>query len=237
MRFTKLLLTAGIISVSAMSAHADTLYGIYADATYWYPDVQVGTDKSDRLDYKDKEQVTFSANIEHGVPMVPNLYASHTPLKTEKDFTTAGKREVDLKSTDVVAYYELLDNVVSADVGLGAKILKGERKDLVKATGKDKKLVLKTKSLDKTLPMAYGSIGAKVPMTGFSGKIKAGYAEGSGVKVKDAQAEIKYDFVDNIAVDLGAKAGYRISEVKYDNDDVKLDSEFKGPYVGLEAHF
>ncbi len=231
MRFTKLLLTAGIISVSAISAHADTLYGVYADANYWYADANVGAHGNKKTDYKDKGQLMLSANVEHGVPMVPNVYASHTPLKTEKDFST-GKHEIDLTSTDLVAYYEVLDNVVSVDVGLGAKVLQGEGK-FTSIAGKK----LGGKSLDETLPMAYGSVGAKLPLTGLSAKVKAGYAKGSDVEATDAQAEVKYDFVDNIVVDLGAKAGYRVSKVKYDKKDVKLDSEFKGPYVGLEAHF
>ncbi|MBS9779583.1 MAG: TIGR04219 family outer membrane beta-barrel protein [Moraxellaceae bacterium] len=231
MRFTKLLLTAGLLAVSTMSAQADTIYGVYADANYWYPKASVGTNDN-KTDYKEKGQVILSANVEHGVPMVPNFYVSHTPLKTEKDFTV-GKHEVDLTSTDVVAYYEVLDNVVSADVGLGAKVLQGESKGIIAKGTKP----IASKSLDETLPMAYASVGAKMPMTGFSAKVKASYAKGSDVKATDAQAEVKYNFVDNIAVDLGAKAGYRISNVKYEKDKVKLDSEFKGPYVGLEAHF
>ncbi|MBS9778578.1 MAG: TIGR04219 family outer membrane beta-barrel protein [Gammaproteobacteria bacterium] len=232
MRFTKLLLTAGLISVSAMSAYADTVYGVYADANYWYPDASVGTNDKNKTDYDEKGQLMLSANVEHGVPMFPNVYASHTQLNTEKDTTAISKNEVDLTSTDVVAYYEVLDNVVSADVGLGAKVLQGESKNMLVGGTK-----VASQSLDETLPMAYGSVGAKLPLTGFSAKVKAGYAKGNDVEATDAQAEIKYDFVDNIVVDLGAKAGYRVSKVKYDKKDVKLDSEFKGPYVGLEAHF
>lgn len=39
-------------------------------------------------------------------------------------------------------------------------------------------------------------------------------------------------------VDVGAKVGYRLLNIDlddYENRDMKF--EFKGPYVGLEAHF
>lgn len=50
--------------------------------------------------------------------------------------------------------------------------------------------------------------------------------------------EAKYKFADNLLIDLGLTAGYRILNIDlddYDNNDLKF--EFKGPYVGLEAHF
>jgi len=46
------------------------------------------------------------------------------------------------------------------------------------------------------------------------------------------------NFIDNMLVDVGVKAGYRIFTVDlddYNRNDIKLD--FKGPYIGLNAHF
>ena len=54
----------------------------------------------------------------------------------------------------------------------------------------------------------------------------------------DAQAELKYNFIDSALVDAGAKLGYRILDIQLEQDssrETKL--KFKGPYIGLEAHF
>ena len=58
------------------------------------------------------------------------------------------------------------------------------------------------------------------------------------MKITDAQAEFQYDFVKTIFLDLGAKVGYRILNIELndiDKSDMKFD--FKGPYIGLNAHF
>ena len=58
------------------------------------------------------------------------------------------------------------------------------------------------------------------------------------VKITDAQAELQYDFIQSVAVDLGLKAGYRILNIELDDlDNRDMKFEFKGPYVGLNAHF
>ncbi|MEK5794670.1 hypothetical protein VXE63_21655, partial [Acinetobacter nosocomialis] len=44
--------------------------------------------------------------------------------------------------------------------------------------------------------------------------------------------------IDNLLVDVGLKAGYRILNIElddYEKNDLKFD--FKGPYVGLDIHF
>nr|WP_252725535.1 hypothetical protein [Acinetobacter indicus] len=49
---------------------------------------------------------------------------------------------------------------------------------------------------------------------------------------------LKYNFIDNLLVDVGLKAGYRILDVELnEGDERNLQLDFKGPYLGLEAHF
>ena len=57
------------------------------------------------------------------------------------------------------------------------------------------------------------------------------------VKITDFQAELQYNMIQNLLVDVGAKVGYRILNIDLDDDNDSLKMEFKGPYVGLEAHF
>ena len=54
----------------------------------------------------------------------------------------------------------------------------------------------------------------------------------------DLQAEVKYDVIDNVAFDVGIKAGYRVLKVELENvNATNVDLDFKGPYLGLEMHF
>ena len=49
---------------------------------------------------------------------------------------------------------------------------------------------------------------------------------------------MKYNFIDNLLVDVGLKAGYRILDVELnEGDERNLQLDFKGPYLGLEPHF
>lgn len=80
--------------------------------------------------------------------------------------------------------------------------------------------------------------GVKLPFTGLSAKAEASFAKLTDTQVTDAQLELKYNFVDTLLVDVGAKAGYRILDIQLEegsNQEAKL--KFKGPYLGLEAHF
>jgi outer membrane protein len=93
-------------------------------------------------------------------------------------------------------------------------------------------------SIDETYPIIYGTVGGKLPFTGLSAKAELTYSNFDDAQLTDALAEIQYNFIDNMLVDVGVKAGYRIFTVDlddYNRNDIKLD--FKGPYIGLDAHF
>ncbi|HNN29792.1 MAG TPA: TIGR04219 family outer membrane beta-barrel protein, partial [Agitococcus sp.] len=95
-----------------------------------------------------------------------------------------------------------------------------------------------TVSIKETIPMAYVSAQAKLPLTGLSVKADVAGVSYNGSSLSDVQAEIMYNFVDNLAVDIGIKAGYRqITATLEDIEDTDADIEFKGPYLGLEMHF
>ena len=47
----------------------------------------------------------------------------------------------------------------------------------------------------------------------------------------DVQAELQYDFIDNLLVDVGAKVGYRMMQVDFEQDQrPDLQLEFRGVY-------
>lgn len=214
----------------AGSAHADAIYGIYADIDYWHSSVS-GSQASNQHSYNNKGQMMAAVSLEHPVPLIPNVRLRHTSLNAD------GKQPVthtlNASSTDAIAYYEILDNVVSLDLGLGAKRISGDIKH-----GN-----VKQYALDDTLGMAYASVGGKLPLTGLSAKAELAIAKGKNSSATDAQAELKYDFVDKAWVDIGAKVGYRALNLDYNKAatptgaTVPYQVDFQGPYVGLELHF
>ena len=55
------------------------------------------------------------------------------------------------------------------------------------------------------------------------------YNNFNDAKITDAQAELQYNFIDNLLVDVGLKAGYRILDIKlddYEKNDLKFN--FRG---------
>lgn len=163
------------------------------------------------------------------MPIIPNIKAKYTKLDfaTEADQLGLAKTDINLDHTDLILYYEILDNVVKADIGIGATRLSGD----VKQFGQNV-------SIDEYSPIIYAEAGVKLPFTGLSAKAEATYTNLNDVKITDAQAEIQYDFVKSLLVDVGAKVGYRVLNIELsdmDKRDMKLD--FKGPYIGLNAHF
>lgn len=180
------------------------------------------------LDLKNKGTFQASVAFEHPIPIIPNVKLKYTKLDTETDSNTdLAKTEINLNHTDLILYYELLDNIVKADVGVGATKLNGTVKQFSHTT-----------DVDEYSPIIYAEVGAKLPFTGLSAKAEATYTNVNDVKITDAQAEVQYDFVKSIILDLGAKVGYRVLNIELndiDKSDMKFD--FKGPYIGLNAHF
>lgn len=224
---TALALSLGLCSF----AQADFI-GVKGGVDYWFFDGQTNMNKTTQND-QDLDQdgsAQLSISVEHPVPFIPNVKIKHGNLNAETDgkIASVANTQVDLNNSDFILYYEILDNIISVDAGVGAKVLDGEFKQYG----------LNTTNIDEVYPIAYVAAGAKLPFTGLSAKGEASYSNFDDAKITDVQAELQYDFIDNILVDVGAKVGYRLLNIDlddYENRDMKF--EFKGPYIGLEAHF
>lgn len=207
--------------------------GVKGDLSYWAYDGQANmaaqTAASDQ-DFERKGAAQLSLAIEHPVPLIPNAKIRYVNLKTQTENEVAGQPvyDIDMDHADFILYYEILDNIVNADVGLGATTLNGHVTTLA----------LSKTDIDKTVPVIYATAGAKLPFTGLSAKGEVLYSNFNDAKITDAQAELQYNFIDNLLVDVGLKAGYRILDIKlddYEKNDLKFN--FKGPYIGLDIHF
>lgn len=216
--------TLGLCSV----AQADFI-GLKGDISYWNVDGKANIDEKKWADQDLDRKGTVQASVafEHPVPIIPNVKVKYTKLDTETEENTVNKTDINLDHTDLILYYEILDNVVKADVGVGATRLNGDVKQF--GTSVD---------IDEYSPIIYAEVGAKLPFTGLSAKAEATYTNVNDVKITDAQAEVQYNFVQSMLLDLGAKVGYRIMNIELDDMDKRdMKFEFKGPYIGLDAHF
>lgn len=202
-QFSIAVLSAVLLSSVGVSAHADTLLGLYAGA-----DGIVNTGESNNISADNEVVGSYYLAFEHPVPFLPNAKLRYTKLD---------QSAANADFMDAIGYFEVLDNVVSLDVGLGAKRVNA--------------------NIDKTIPAVYASAGGKLPFTGLSAKAEAFVGKGSDADFSDINAEIKYNFIENIAIDLGLKAGYRIMTVNVDDSGTSSEIKVHGPYLGLEAHF
>ena len=218
-----------ILGLGCFSAAQADFIGVKGSVDYW----KYNSDLSSALgqpEMKDDASLSFALAVEHPVPLLPNVKIKHSTLEAESEREVLNEKmeRIDLDYSDFIVYYEILDNIVSADIGVGAKVLDGTVQQNL----------TEVEQVSETLPMLYAEAGVKLPFTGLSAKAEASYAKFDDTVISDAQAELKYNFIDNLLVDVGLKAGYRILDVELnEGDERNLQLDFKGPYLGLEAHF
>lgn len=223
---TSLLLGFGLSTFS----HADVI-GVKADLSYWNFD---GYSQDNNFKHELDRQGTaqLSVAVEHPLPLLPNAKIRYVNLDSNSEQSSpANAADIELNNIDYILYYELLDTVVHADIGAGLSNLDGTVRNLNAGA-------LNQYDLDEYSPLLYATVGVKLPFTGMSAKAEAIYTHGSDSKKTDVQAELQYDFIDNLLVDVGAKVGYRMMQVDFEQDQrPDLQLEFRGPYIGLDVHF
>lgn len=231
-------------------AQADTLLGLYAGIDGWSMDSEgnFGSSAAELQDFNLDNETTpvIFVALEHPIPVIPNIRIRTNDLTTSGtatigSFNYGGQTfsgdvnvDFDIQNTDFTLYYEILDNdTASLDIGLTGKYVDGEisveQTDLsVKAT----------ESFKGVIPMLYAAAQIGVPATGLSF-----FGELHGLSIQDHtlldyQIGAAYEFIDNPAVDMAVRAGYREFSLELDGlDDIYTDWSFKGPFVGLQLHF
>ena len=229
MKAFKLSLYASLLGLSSL-AQADFI-GLKGDISYWNIEgiTNINQKYQQDQDINRDGTVQLSVAFEHPMPIIPNIKAKYTQLdlETESHGFNLNKTKINLDHTDLILYYEILDNILKADIGVGATRLNGNVKQLGQQL-----------SIDQYSPIIYAELGAKLPFTGLSAKAEATYTNVNDVKITDAQAEIQYNFVQSLLLDVGAKVGYRVLNIQLNNlNDRDMKFDFKGPYIGLDAHF
>lgn len=232
-------------------ACADDVFGVYAGIGHWTQNVKgyVDYDGSDveledDLKLENDSGLTFYVAVEHFVPMLPNVKIQHSKVSTEGSHTLDEQIEFggvtyavdediisdfELNDTDLILYYEVLDNWANLDLGLDIKRLDGDVEIYSETTTQTS-----DKSFDVVIPMLYAKAQIDIPATGFyiSGQGSAISYDGSGVTDLRVMAGYEFDY------GLGFELGWRQFSVEIDDvDDLDADITVEGAYANLRYHF
>ncbi|MBB1400904.1 TIGR04219 family outer membrane beta-barrel protein [Pseudoalteromonas sp. SG45-1] len=241
----------------APAAQADTLLGLYVGVDGWKSDndgqFSYKNNASQDFNFEDETFVSYYAALEHPVPLVPNIKLKYTELELNGSalltdtFSFNGSDYVvgstvntvsDLTHIDYIFYYEIFDNdLISIDLGLNAKQFDGDI--VVNGTTQNGGAnFTETKDFSGFVPLAYGRAEAGLPFTGLSVFFEGSFLAIDDSKVQDYQVGVAWELIDNLAVDVAVKAGYRSMVLELDDvDDITTDIDASGPFAGIQVHF
>jgi outer membrane protein len=226
-------------------ANADTLSisaggGIWKESpsgTFQKTTDLAAVDVEENLFWDEKSQGYVFITLEHFIPIIPNFRLIHTSIDHSGNGTTTfdfdGKtfdgnvdNDTSIETTDLIAYYEVFDNVVSLDLGLNIRHLKIDY-TITSTVGNTKD------SDSETIPMIYVMAGVSPwPDLIISGELS--YMSYDGSTVSDFTAKISY--TTNFFV--GFEAGYRKQAFEFDDvSDSDADMDFDGVFAGAYLKF
>ncbi|RXJ73351.1 Fe3+-hydroxamate ABC transporter substrate-binding protein [Veronia nyctiphanis] len=208
------LAVAGLLS---MPAQADMLLGGKVGYDAWFA-------KSDVNSNKDEDSTlhnSFTASLEHFIPLVPNVKVRYTAVEADKK---TNNEKVSFDQMDATLYYEILDNdLVSIDAGL----------TLHKFGGGD----FLNQKIDNFQPAIYGDVRVGIPATPFFIFATGNVGEFKDSKTFDAEAGAIYS-LGLVAADINLKAGYRTIDHDLEIGDVStLKYQQSGLFAGVEIDF
>lgn len=243
----KTLLASALLGLfMATSAQADIMVGFKIGGDYWDLDTSGSfADEGQPLqtfDYSSSAQGSYWFAIEHALPLVPNIKIRENSLDQKgnasvTNFNFNGNvfngdvtAYTDLSNTDIVLYYELLENdILSLDLGAAYKLMHGAMR--VQDPGHPEEI-----EIDDGIIMAYASTHIGIPGIGLYGfaDLMLGVDE---TNVHDYSVGLGWEF-DGDAVDTRVRVGYREFLFNVDNfSGISADMEFVGYFAGVEIDF
>ena len=246
-----ILAIATLALIWSIPGHADFI-GLNIGASFWKPSLsgnfsstgESDIDLSDDLDIDDPSESSLVLSLEHPIPVLPNIRYQAIDLDSDGRNTltssitfngeTYGASETvrttfDLSHTDIVLYYEVLDNWINLDIGLDLKRFDGEV-SIVGSTNTTTSSI----DIDETVPLLFLSARFDLPFSGF-------YigADISSFSIDDSSAHdatIKLGYESGSG--LGIEGGLRTFSLELDDaDDLDTDIEYDGAFVNGYFHF
>jgi len=241
-------LILSLVTITSTTLKADTL-GVYLSAGSWQPSISgVFSDNGPNLDlesdlnFNDDSTNTFSIVFEHPIFMLPNLKIQQTALDSSSnvilssdlsfsdvtfDANSALNSQLDLSHTDYILYYEILDNIISVDLGVSLLNFDG-------GINLNNQLQSADINIDEIIPALYGKAVFELPLTGSYVGAQASVLSISDSSISDLYLYIGWES-DNF---IGAEIGYHKFEVDWDdfnNSDGNVS--FDGYYAAVTFHF
>jgi outer membrane protein len=196
-------------------------------------------DIEDNLFWDTEPQAYAFITLEHFVPVIPNARLSYNKIdhsgQGNTDFVYDGIRyngdinnDISIETLDLLLYYEVLDNVVSLDLGLNIRQLSVDFDITDVATE-----VKSTNTTNETIPMVYALLGfSPLPDLIISGEIS--YVSYDDSSISDFTAKVAY----TTSFFVGIEAGYRSQKYALDDaDGTDADLTFEGPFAGAYLKF
>lgn len=239
----KKLLLGAVVALLPLTGFSATILGFQVGGGTWEHDpsgsvsattdgVGVSADLKSNMNLSEEKEGYSYFILEHPVPLIPNIKVVNTKLTSQGTGTTTftfntnsypvgATTKLDLSQTDYILYYEILDNVVSLDLGLNAKMIDGQININSNIT-----------NISGTIPMLYVAAEIMLP-AGFAINADISYTKIGDVDISDTTAKLTYttDFM------LGVEAGIRTQSYTGEVDTFKANMEFSGMFAGVYFKF
>ncbi len=235
------------VLASPFMAHADTLAfsiggGIWNESPSGNFQTTIDPENVDIVDnlfWDDESQGYFFVTVEHFVPIIPNVRLMHTKIDHSGsgnstftfdgiDFTGNVNNDFSMETTDLIAYYEVLDNIVSLDIGLNIRNLKIDYTITSTSTGDTT-----SDSISETIPMLYAMVGAS-PWPDLIISAELSYIGYSDSGFSDLTAKIAYTTIFMVGFEAGyRKQNFELDDIADTNANLDFDGIFAGVYLKL----
>lgn len=246
----KTLVALTLVTASG-AAYADFL-GAYVGAGIWNPsysgDAGADSISLSELNLSDTNNFFIYAGLEHPLPLLPNIRLGHTQVQVDGEATLSSQfrldnrtfeansnvyTDLDLTHTDATLYYELLDNWVSLDVGLTARLFDG----YVYVEDRDDPSQNERADFSLVVPLLYVRTQFDLPMTGWRLGASGNVISYDGDSFSDLEASIGYEF-SAVLLKFALDLGYRRMHLDVSGrEDLHADLSIAGPYLRTTVRF
>ena len=244
-------LTVGLFAglLLSLSASADML-GFHMGGGIWQKsyggDMRtdlININLDDDLGIEDGKDLVLHAAFEHPLPGIPNIRVQYVPIVIDDDstltrdivfggiafpVTTDISTDIDLQQFDGTLYWEVLDNMVSLDVGLTVRYVQGDIKvaSLVESS---------TAQFSGPVPMLYGAARVDLPINDIYVRSNLNGTVYNGNSLFDGEIAVGWDS----PLFVGVEVGYRSYLLTLDDasDFAKVDMDISGFFASVTAHF
>lgn len=222
-----------------------------AQVGYWGAEPS-GTVASGDDDFRVQDDLNLDRNgsgfvmgeLEHPVPILPNLRLRHRTLDDSATGTISTTREFgpvqftnnqrvrssyDMEMTDATFYYSPLNNWISIDIGLTARHIDLQVEVENQSSGQ-------RDQAGGSIWLPMGHLGARfdLPLTGVYAGGELNAISVDDESMEDVRVTLGWQTTSNFGVEIG----YQRMEFETDEvDDLRADVKFEGPYAAATVRF